>query len=257
MAFHYQHTNLDTLTASGGLSVTGASGTGRVLARSTGSLRLEHAVLGRSRPAAERLPLRRPRDYRRESAKLLGTFILTLRGTPYVYQGQELGMTNADWETMDDLRDVDAINHARELLDRDGVEEYDDVKDIVGYRTRDNARTSINGTTRRTPGSPTATPDQAVRLRETTSGDQQADLDSVYSYYQRLIQCAPTGTCWCTRTTPTCSPTTKLSSPSHGRCRRTRAPSDPRRRAFRRRNGDPRRPGRVRRCDAARGQLRL
>jgi len=131
-----------------------------------------------------------PENYRRESAKLLGTFILTLRGTPYIYQGQELGMTNADWETMDDLRDVDAINHARELLDRDGVEEYDDVKDIVGYRTRDNARTPMQWDDSRNAGFTNGDPWIQVNpnYREINAADQQADVDSVYSYYQRLIQ---------------------------------------------------------------------
>ncbi|AEM56589.1 oligo-1,6-glucosidase [Haloarcula hispanica N601] len=131
-----------------------------------------------------------PENYRRESAKLLGTFILTLRGTPYIYQGQELGMTNADWETMDDLRDVDAINHARELLDRDGVEEYDDVKDIVGYRTRDNARTPMQWDDSRNAGFTDGDPWIQVNsnYREINAADQQADPDSVYSYYQRLIQ---------------------------------------------------------------------
>ncbi|NHX38863.1 MULTISPECIES: alpha-glucosidase [Haloarcula] len=131
-----------------------------------------------------------PENYRRESAKLLGTFILTLRGTPYVYQGQELGMTNADWETMDDLRDVDAINHARELLDRDGVAEYDDVKDIVGYRTRDNARTPMQWDDSKNAGFTDGDPWIQVNpnYREINAADQQADVDSVYSYYQRLIQ---------------------------------------------------------------------
>ena len=131
-----------------------------------------------------------PESYRRESAKLLGTFILTLRGTPYIYQGQELGMTNADWDTMDDLRDVDAINHARELLEREGVEDYDDVKDIVGYRTRDNARTPMQWDDSHNAGFTDGHPWIQVNpnYREINAADQQADADSVYNYYRRLIQ---------------------------------------------------------------------
>ncbi|WP_336357827.1 glycoside hydrolase family 13 protein [Haloarcula sp. CGMCC 1.6347] len=129
-------------------------------------------------------------NYRRESAKLLGTFILTLRGTPYIYQGQELGMTNADWDTMDDLRDVDAINHARELLDREGVEGYEDVKDVVGYRTRDNARTPMQWDDSQNAGFTDGDPWIQVNsnYREINAADQQADADSVYNYYRRLIQ---------------------------------------------------------------------
>ncbi|EMA29792.1 glycoside hydrolase family 13 protein [Haloarcula japonica] len=131
-----------------------------------------------------------PEDYRPESAKLLGTFILTLRGTPYIYQGQELGMTNADWDTMDDLRDVDAINHARELLDREGFDDYDDVKDVVGYRTRDNARTPMQWDDSENAGFTDGDPWIQVNpnYREINAADQQADTDSVYNYYRRLIQ---------------------------------------------------------------------
>ncbi|MFB6223905.1 MAG: alpha-glucosidase [Haloarcula sp.] len=131
-----------------------------------------------------------PENYRRESAKLLGTFILTLRGTPYIYQGQELGMTNASWESMDDLRDVDAINHAKELLERDGVEDYDDVKDIVGYRTRDNARTPMqwddSPAAGFTDGEPWIQPNS--NYTEVNAAAQRADENSVYNYYRRLIE---------------------------------------------------------------------
>ncbi len=99
-------------------------------------------------------------------------------------------MTNADWDTMDDLRDVDAINHARELLDREGVEGYEDVKDVVGYRTRDNARTPMQWDDSQNAGFTDGDPWIQVNsnYREINAADQQADADSVYSYYQRLIQ---------------------------------------------------------------------
>ncbi|NLV07119.1 alpha,alpha-phosphotrehalase [Haloarcula rubripromontorii] len=131
-----------------------------------------------------------PENYRRESATLLGTFVLTLRGTPYIYQGQELGMTNADWETMDDLRDVDAINHARELLERNDVEDYEDVKDVVGYRTRDNARTPMQWDDSRNAGFTDGDPWIKVNpnYRDINAAAQRTDVDSVYNYYRRLIQ---------------------------------------------------------------------
>jgi oligo-1,6-glucosidase/alpha-glucosidase len=131
-----------------------------------------------------------PESYRRESATLLGTFILTLRGTPYIYQGQELGMTNADWNAIDDLRDVDAINHARELLNRDGIESYEDVKDVVAYRTRDNARTPMQWDDSNHAGFTDGDPWVQVNpnYREINAADQRADADSVYNYYRRLIQ---------------------------------------------------------------------
>ncbi|MBV0903896.1 glycoside hydrolase family 13 protein [Haloarcula salina] len=131
-----------------------------------------------------------PDEYRRESAKLLGTYLFTLQGTPYLYQGQELGMTNATWDSMGDLRDVDAINHAEELLEREGVDGYDDLKDVVGYRTRDNARTPMQWSDDENAGFTDGEPWIQVNRNYTdiNAAAQRSDEDSVYNYYRRLIE---------------------------------------------------------------------
>ena len=131
-----------------------------------------------------------PDEYRRESATLLATYLFTLQGTPYVYQGQELGMTNATWDSMGDLRDVDAINHAQELLEQDGVDDYEDVKDVVGYRTRDNARTPMQWTGGEHAGFTDGEPwiDVNPNAAEINVERERGDPDSVLSYYRELIE---------------------------------------------------------------------
>jgi len=129
-----------------------------------------------------------PAEYRRESAKLLGTFVLTLRGTPFVYQGQELGMTNAPFESLSDLRDVDAINHARELMaDRDC--DYEEIRHIVEYRTRDNARTPMQWTAGEHAGFTEGDPwiDVNPNYAEINVERERSDPKSVLSYYRELI----------------------------------------------------------------------
>ncbi|WP_254271272.1 glycoside hydrolase family 13 protein [Haloarcula marina] len=130
-----------------------------------------------------------PENYRRESATMLGTFVLTLRGTPYIYQGQELGMTNAPWDSKESLRDVDAINHAEELLEEPEYEDYDDVKDVVGYRSRDNARTPMQWDDGENAGFTDGDPWIQVNPNhdEINVAAADADEESVLNYYRELI----------------------------------------------------------------------
>jgi oligo-1,6-glucosidase/alpha-glucosidase len=129
-----------------------------------------------------------PERFHRESATLLGTYLFTLSGTPYIYQGQELGMTNATWETIDDLRDVDAINHARELLAEGGYERFDDVRDVVGYRTRDNARTPMQWDSTENAGFTDGEPWIQVNDNyEEINVTAQESTQSVLNYYRELV----------------------------------------------------------------------
>jgi len=129
-----------------------------------------------------------PEEYRRESATLLGTYMLTRSGTPYVYQGQELGMTNAQWDDVESLADVDARRPARELLDSEQHDSFEEIADIVGYRSRDNARTPMQwddsehaGFTEGDPWLPVNDNYEQVNVAA-ARGD-----DSVTEYYQSLI----------------------------------------------------------------------
>lgn len=79
--------------------------------------------------------------YWKESAKMLATVMHCLRGTPYVYQGEELGMTNADYASIDDFRDVESLNHYQ-ILQRKGLRAEDALR-IVQVHSRDNSRTPM------------------------------------------------------------------------------------------------------------------
>ncbi len=80
--------------------------------------------------------------YRNESAKLLAIFYFMLQGTPYIYQGQELGMTNVKFESIDDYRDIESLNLYHELVEKMGIEKQQAL-DILHAKSRDNARTPM------------------------------------------------------------------------------------------------------------------
>lgn len=97
------------------------------------------------------------KKYHMESAKMLATTIHMMKGTPYIYQGEEIGMTNPDFPSIEDYRDVESINYYN-ILKEKGVDEEKIIK-ILNYKSRDNSRTpfqwndSINGGfTKGTPG---------------------------------------------------------------------------------------------------------
>ncbi|MFB6184626.1 MAG: alpha-glucosidase [Haloarculaceae archaeon] len=124
----------------------------------------------------------------RHSAKLLATFLLTLRGTPFVYQGDEIGMANPDFETLSELRDPHTIHAAEALMERRNCS-YDDVRPLVNARGRDSARTPVQwddspnaGFTDGDPWLPVCDDFETVNVER-----ERADPDSVWHYYRRLL----------------------------------------------------------------------
>ena len=81
--------------------------------------------------------------YRVESAKLLATFLHMLQGTPYVYQGEEIGMTNVRFASIDDYRDIETLNMYRELVDEQGHRPARPCWPMIHAKSRDNARTPM------------------------------------------------------------------------------------------------------------------
>ena len=121
------------------------------LAGGPGRRRLEQPVLEQPRPAADRVALRRRRRVPRTAAKMLGTVLHMHRGTPYVYQGEELGMTNAPFARIEDFRDIESLNHYAEA-----VAEGADADDVLSACARWAATTRArrcSGTPARTRGS--------------------------------------------------------------------------------------------------------
>jgi oligo-1,6-glucosidase len=126
-----------------------------------------------------------PNRYR--SAKLLATVLHLHRGTPYVYQGEELAMANAPFTSIDDFRDIESLNHHRDQLALGADEQQ--VLDGLRQRSRDNARTPMQWDATDHAGFTAGTPWIAVNPdhAEVNAKAQLADPDSVFHYYRRLI----------------------------------------------------------------------
>ena len=128
-------------------------------------------------------------EYREISAKMLATCIHMMQGTPYVYQGEELGMTNCPFNTLDNFRDLESINAFHELTEQGKMTE-EDMMAAIGYKGRDNARSPMQWDDSAYAGFSTATPWIMVNPNYTkiNARDQVNREDSVFKYYQKLIK---------------------------------------------------------------------
>ena len=127
-------------------------------------------------------------QYRELSAKMLATMTHFQKGTPYVYQGEELGMTNAYMENIADYRDIESLNAYKELT----TEENIPAKTVMGYIKavgRDNARTPMQWDASENGGFTSGTPWLQVNKNYKTinAAAQVNDPDSVFAYYKKLI----------------------------------------------------------------------
>ncbi len=121
------------------------------------------------------------------SSTLLPTCTHLMQGTPYIYQGEELGMTNPDFTSIDQYRDVESINYFQILQDR-GLT-ADEAFHVVHERSRDDARTPMQWDGSATAGFTTGTPWIGVSGNHTwiNAAAELGDQKSVYAYYQQLI----------------------------------------------------------------------
>lgn len=128
------------------------------------------------------------KKYWKESAKMLGTCIHLLRGTPYIYQGEELGMTNPGYQTISEYRDVESINYYKILI-RQGKTEEEALK-ILGQRSRDNGRTPMQWSGKKYAGFSEQTPWISIpsNYKEINVEAEEQDPDSVLNYYRKLVR---------------------------------------------------------------------
>jgi oligo-1,6-glucosidase len=126
--------------------------------------------------------------HRVRAAKMLATVLHLHRGTPYVYQGEELGMTNAPWSGIADFRDVETLNHYAEEVAHGADPEQ--VLAALRPRSRDNARTPMQWDGSPGAGFTTGTPWLPVNPNhvEINAEAERADPDSVFHHYRRLIE---------------------------------------------------------------------
>jgi oligo-1,6-glucosidase len=129
------------------------------------------------------------KQYRVESAKMLATFLHMLKGTPYVYQGEEIGMTNVRFDSIDDYKDIETLNMYDEKVNQQG-EDPAKVMESIYVKGRDNARTPFQWDDSEHGGFTTGTPWIQVNPNYPQINARQAvaDENSIYHYYRELIQ---------------------------------------------------------------------
>lgn len=127
--------------------------------------------------------------YRLESGKMLATWLHMMQGTPFIYQGQELGMTNMPFETLEEYKDIESINYFKEELSKENCS-VDKIKHSLFCKSRDNARTPMQWTSEENAGFSTSKPWINVNPNYKTVNAESAlnDSNSLFYYYQHLIK---------------------------------------------------------------------
>jgi len=110
-----------------------------------------------------------------------------MRGTPYIYQGEELGMTNAGFTSTDQYRDVESL-HYFDILKESGMEEAR-IYEVLRQRSRDNSRTPMQWSDQEYAGFTNGVPWIEVNrnYKEINAGECLEDSDSIFYYYQKLV----------------------------------------------------------------------
>ena len=128
------------------------------------------------------------RAYWKQTAKMLATFTHLMRGTPYIYQGEELGMTNAGFTDIGQYRDVESTNYYKILLEK-GLSEGEALE-ILAQRSRDNGRTPMQWTPEENAGFTSAEPWLGIpeNYRVINAQTEEKDPDSILHYYRKLVQ---------------------------------------------------------------------
>lgn len=127
------------------------------------------------------------REYRVEAAKMLATVLHGMEGTPYVYQGEELGMTTVRFDSIEQYQDIEIRNMYRERLEKGYAEK--DIMESIYAKGRDNARTPMQWDDTENAGFTTGTPWLGVNpnYTEINARSQLQDENSVFHYYKKLI----------------------------------------------------------------------
>lgn len=128
--------------------------------------------------------------FRVRAAKMLGTTLHMMQGTPYVYEGEELGMTNVHYTKLSQYEDLESLNAYHEFVDDEKIVEAEPMLKYLSYKSRDNARTPMQWDSNQNAGFTSGKPwfDLNPNYQEINARDQIEDSDSVFSYYKKLIE---------------------------------------------------------------------
>ncbi|WP_332692821.1 glycoside hydrolase family 13 protein [Halalkalibacter lacteus] len=128
-------------------------------------------------------------EYRVESAKMLATLLHMMKGTPYIYQGEEIGMTNVRFDSIDDYNDIETLNMYKERVDEQGYDPKEVMASIY-EKSRDNARTPMQWDHTEHAGFTTGTPWLQVNenYNDINVANALEDPGSIFYYYKKLIE---------------------------------------------------------------------
>ena len=129
-------------------------------------------------------------EYRKVSAKMLATCLHMMKGTPYIYQGEELGMTNTRFRSVDDCRDIEEINAFHQYVEKHRMVSSEEMLKCFEAIGRDNARTPMQWDKSKNAGFTTGTPWIPVNDNYSSINAEEAlaDPDSVFYFYRKLIR---------------------------------------------------------------------
>ncbi|WP_223700429.1 alpha,alpha-phosphotrehalase [Sutcliffiella deserti] len=128
------------------------------------------------------------KEYHKESAKMLATSMHMMRGTPYIYQGEEFGMTNPGYIKISDYRDVESLN-TYHLKKESGMKE-EEILEVLRHKSRDNSRTPVQWNASENAGFTKSTPwiNVAKNYLQINAEAALADKDSIFHHYKKLIE---------------------------------------------------------------------
>ncbi len=128
------------------------------------------------------------KNYREKSAKMLATLLHMMKGTPYIYQGEEFGMTNIRFESIEDYRDIELLNMYKEKIEQGIPKEK--IMESIYVKGRDNARTPVQWDDTEHAGFTTGTPWIKINpnYKEINAKQAVSDENSIFHYYRELIQ---------------------------------------------------------------------
>jgi len=128
--------------------------------------------------------------YWKDSAKMLATTLHFMKGTPYIYQGEEIGMTNYPFTSLQECQDVEVFNNYKELVEEKHVLTHEQMMKGICYSSRDNGRTPMQWNDELHAGFTQGTPWMRVNPNyiDINVQQQRKDKDSIYQYYRQLIQ---------------------------------------------------------------------